>query len=220
MPLNKITTWSFMVVCLLLMQGCQSLEIPLGIPMPTERENIIFQDDFSNPESGWQRASGANGINDYDDGVYQIRVDAINSDIWSTIGMNVKNTIIEVDTFKAGGSRDNRFGILCRAVSNEKFYLLMISSDGYYGIGKVNGNQYQLLNANTMMPSDMIKKGSAFNQIRADCVDNQLRLWVNGIKLVEITDDEYMSGDIGIFAGTYSTPGTDIRFDDFIVKEP
>jgi hypothetical protein len=35
-----------------------------------------------------------------------------------------------------------------------------------------------------------------------------------------VEDDTYASGDVGLIAGTFDEPGTDIRFDDFVVYRP
>jgi len=43
---------------------------------------------------------------------------------------------VEVDALKVGGERDNRFGIICRAADLNSFYTFIISSDGYYALGK------------------------------------------------------------------------------------
>jgi len=40
------------------------------------------------------------------------------------------------------------------------------------------------------------------------------------VKIDEVKDTELVSGDVGLIAGTYNEPGTDIRFDNFIVRQP
>lgn len=181
---------------------------------------VLFQDDFSDPESGWNRATTERGESDYEDGAYRILVKEPNVDIWSTAGREFSDVRIEVDAFKVGGDRDNRFGVICRAVDASNFYTFIISSDGYYGIGKLKGQQYQLIGMEALQPSDAIHQGSAFNHIRADCIGSTLALYVNGKKLAEVQDSEFASGDVGLIAGTYQEPGTDVRFNNFIVYQP
>ena len=119
-----------------------------------------------------------------------------------------------MDALKVGGERDNRFGIICRATSPNSFYTFIISSDGYYGIGKINGQEYHLIGMDALQPSSAILKGSALNHLRADCIGDTLTLYVNDNKLIEVRDSEFPAGDIGLIAGTYQTAGTDIRFDN------
>jgi hypothetical protein len=181
---------------------------------------VLFQDDFSDPDSGWNRANTERGETDYADGVYRILVNEANVDIWSKPGRDFTDVHIEVDALKVGGDRDNRFGVICRAVDPTHFYTFIISSDGYYGIGKIKGETYQLIGMDSLRPSDAIHLGSEFNHIRADCVGSTLALYVNGKKLTEVQDAEFATGDVGLIAGTYQSPGTDVRFDNFIVYQP
>lgn len=182
--------------------------------------DVLFKDDFSDPSSGWNQISTESGETDYADGTYRIYVNQPNMDIWSQPNLDLTDVRIEVDTFKVGGERDNRFGIICRASEIEQFYTFIISSDGYFGIGKIRGNDYQLIGMDALLRSDVIKKGSAFNHIRADCIGNELTLYVNGTKLAQVEDSDLTSGDVGLIAGTYNNVGADIRFDNFIVYKP
>jgi hypothetical protein len=187
---------------------------------PVEAGAILYQDDFSDPSSGWNRISTDTGETEYDDGVYRILVNESNTDIWSKSGRSFEDAVIEVDAFKVGGVRDNRFGVICRATSDDTFYTFIISSDGYYGIGKVKGAFYELIGTDALLPSEEIEKGSAINRIRAECIGDRLSLFVNGVKIDEVRDSELVSGEVGLIAGTYNEPGTDIRFDNFIVRQP
>ena len=45
-----------------------------GGSAPAGDSNILFQDDFSDPESGWDRFSDDSGLTDYVDGAYRITV--------------------------------------------------------------------------------------------------------------------------------------------------
>ena len=38
--------------------------------------------------------------------------------------------------------------------------------------------------------------------------------------LTEVTDTTFASGEVGLIAGTFDTPGTDVLFDDFTVYQP
>lgn len=200
--------------CLLTSLACKAL-----FPME-EGGTVLFEDDFSDPDSGWNRVSDRNGLTDYDDGVYRILVSAAHMDIWSRPHRVFQDVRIEVEAIKVEGDRNNRFGLLCRVVDDEHFYSFIISSDGFYGIGKVRGAEYVLLNAEALQPSDAIQQGTAFNHLRADCIGDTLTFYVNGHQLAQVKDAEYTEGDVGLFAGTYAIPGSDIRFDNFLVLKP
>ena len=213
------TNW--LVTLILLM----SLPMACGLLKPSNDElqapeRIIFEDDFSDVESGWNRAVAPGGVTDYDDGMYRVLVNQPNTDIWAMSGLELGDVSVEVKALKVGGDRNNRFGVICRAVDVSNFYTFVISSDGFWGIGKVKGSSYQLVGMESLQPSEAILLGSATNTIRADCLGATLRLYVNGQKLAEVQDSEFATGDVGLIAGSYADPGVDIRFDDMVVRGP
>jgi hypothetical protein len=188
---------------------------PVSLP-----SDILFQDDFSDPSSGWDQVNEDEGSTDYVNGEYRIYVDEANYDIWANPGLNFTDTVIEVEANKVGGPDDNDFGVICRYQDLDNFYFFIISSDGFYGVAKVINGEQELIDMENMEESDAINQGSASNLIRADCVGNQLTLYINGEKVADTNDSQYSSGDVGLIAGTFDTAGTDVHFDNFVVREP
>jgi hypothetical protein len=193
-----------------------------------EDSNVLFRDDFSNSFSGWDTITDENGITDYKDGSYQILVNTVGSngngmDMWANPGLNFEGDVrVEVDATQNGGPDDNDMGVICRYTGSDgsyNFYFFLISSDGYVGISKMEGSQSRLISGDELIQSDTIKIGET-NHIRADCVGSKLTLYVNGEQAATATDDAYTAGDVGLIAGTFDTPGTDILFDNFVVTKP
>jgi hypothetical protein len=192
----------------------------LGTSAPAVPSNVLFQDDFSDPSSGWDTVIADEGITNYADGVYRIFVNTINSDVWANPGLEFSNVRIEVDANKTGGEDNNDFGLICRYLDSENFYFLIISSDGYYGIGKVSGGEQKLIGSQSMLPSELIRQGATTNRLRADCLGSKLSLYVNDQFLTQVEDADFTSGDVGLIAGSIDSPGVDIHFDNFQVLKP
>lgn len=182
--------------------------------------NMLFQDDFSDTSSGWDRVTTDTGVTEYTEGVYRIYVNESGTDVWANPGLEFSDVTVQVEAIKVGGPDDNDFGVICRSVDTSNFYFFVVSSDGYYGIGKVSDAGQELINMDAMQPSEAILQGESTNTIRADCVGSSLSLYVNGEKLDEVQDSEFSSGDVGLIAGSFDTPGTDIQFDNFSVIKP
>lgn len=215
----KRPRFRWLTVLLVLSMTSLACKYVLG-DAPVGSNRVIFDDDFSRTTSGWNRVTAPKGESNYADGMYRIFVDEPNIDIWSLAGRDLSDVRIEVDAYKMGGDRNNRFGLICRATSPTSFYTLVVSSDGYYGIGIIDGQEYRLIGMDALQPTDAIHQGSALNHIRADCIGDTLTLYANGVKLAEVKDTTLPKGDVGLIAGTYDVPGTDIRFDDFTVYQP
>ena len=198
--------------------ACQALSG--GSSTDQSDSNLLFKDDFSDSSSGWDQVSTENGETDYTDGVYRIYVNETGTDVWANPGLDFTDVSVQVEATMVGGPQDNDFGVICRSLDVSKFYFFVISSDGYYGIGKVSDSGQELVGMDAMQPSEAIQQGAATNTIRADCVGSSLSLFVNGEKLDEVQDTEFGSGDVGLMAGSFDTPGTDIHFDNFSVTRP
>lgn len=181
--------------------------------------SVLFQDDFAQQTTGWDRMLVNEGVMDYDSGGYRILVNALQTNFWSTPSKNFTDTRIEVDTGKLAGPDENRIGLLCR-FNGKDYYFFIITSDGFYGVGLFKDGQATLLGQSEMLSSVNINKGLAINHLRADCAGQTLTFYVNGFQIAQAQDANLVSGDVGIIAGTFTTPGVDIIFDNFVVLAP
>jgi hypothetical protein len=194
---------------------------PTASNSPASIQRLLLSDDFSDPNSGWDRADTGDYFTDYYSGTYRIIVHSGMSDSWANPDSNsFSNVSIEVDTTKNSGPDDNDFGIICRYQGVDQFYYAVITSDGYFGITKVTSKSSTIIGATELQQSDYIRQGYATNHIRFDCTGDVLTLYVNGQQIDQQIDSEYISGNVGLIAGTYDTPGTDILFDNFSVFQP
>lgn len=187
-------------------------------PAPQPGDTLFF-DDFSNPISGWQRFTSAEGTMDYDGGGYRFLVNALQANFWSTPGKAFRDVRLEVDVAKIGGSDENRIGLLCRFVAGN-YYFFMVSSDGYYTVGKYLGGNVIQLGQSQMQYSGAIHTGLAVNHLRADCIGSALTFYVNGQPVAQAQDTDLAQGEVGLLAGTFSQPGVDVIFDNFAVLQP
>jgi hypothetical protein len=182
--------------------------------------NVLFRDDFSNSKSGWDRVSEDNGSTGYVNGTYQIYVDDANSDFFANPYQNFADTRVEVDAVKLEGDDNNDFGIICRYQDAKNFYAGLITSDGFAAIIKMSDGNYRVLGHETMIANPAVKRGEAKNLIRFDCVGQELTLYVNDLPVEYQTDTQWVSGDVGLLAGSFDAPGVRIAFDNFTVYRP
>jgi hypothetical protein len=214
------TTLSLIVLAifLLLNHACAPLISPEAAATAKGEESILFMDNFDSPPSGWGVWDRDGGKVEYLDGGLHFQVEDDYYDFWSVAGKNFSDVQIEVDVLKRGGPDDNDFGMICRYQNKENFYMLVASSDGYYGIAKLKDGQYSMIGAEQLQYSDAILPGRVKNHLRVDCVGDTLRLYANGQKLIEAHDTDFRSGDVGLVAGAYQEKEVDLLFDTFVVK--
>lgn len=141
-------------------------------------------------------------------------------DYWTTPGLSLSNTRVEVDVLQYAGPVENRMGIICRHQNDQNFYFFVISADGYYAIGKNKDGRSTLLEQNAMQYSGAIKKGVVINHLRAECQGSTLSFFVNDVPVALVVDEDFSSGDVGLLAGTFDRGDLDILFDNFVVTQP
>jgi hypothetical protein len=198
-----------------------------GVPMETLmagfsdlQGGVLFQDDFSDTSSGWDRNSSEQGATDYIDGGYHIFVAPENYSVWANPGQFFTDVRVGVDAHKLSGVDDNEYGVICRYEDTGNFYAASVSSDGYYGVIDVDNGEFQYVGMEGMQPTDQLNLGDGSNHVQLDCVGSTLTLSVNGVQLVSVEDDSHASGDVGLYAGTFNSPNIDIFFDNFVASQP
>jgi len=201
---------------LLLLTACAS--IPSPVTPLVASGTVLFQDEFENNTTGWDRVSNTNGIMDYDRGVYRILVQQSTMNFWSTPEKNFGDVRIEADVTRLNGPDENRSGLICRYQKGD-YYFFIISSDGFYAIGKFIGGNTILLGQSEMESSEFIQTDE-INHLRADCIGNTLTFFVNFKQIATAQDTDFPNGDVGVLAGSFSQPGVDISFDHFVVMQP
>jgi hypothetical protein len=216
--------WGWLVWVMLGLAACAA---PTPAPFrPTPgADGVVLQDDFSNVQSGWDRHAGADITTDYDNGQYLIAVETTEHDAWGLAGLDLNDMQISAEARYAGGPVNNSFGVLCRFTrsgADNNFYFFIISSDGYYAMGKVLKNAYSYLNpakdyeALTAIPTNT----EAVHKLQATCQGSRMSFIVNGAPAGEFEDNDLPHGDAGLIAGTLNEGGVKIHFDNVVVKQP
>jgi S1-C subfamily serine protease len=180
--------------------------------------NVLFADDFSSPDSGWDRASDEDSSTDYEDGRYVIGITTTDLFAWANPGLAFGDAVIDVDATQIDGPDNNDFGVICRYQDVDNYHRILISSDGYYAVfRRVDDESTPLID---WTRSSAIKQGAALNHLTVTCAGNRIALSVNGQFVAETFDDTFSDGDIGLTAGAFDEAGVQIAFDNLVVTGP
>jgi len=182
--------------------------------------DAVFQDDFLAPWSGWASTPAPGSVTTFEGGAMRVAILGNATSVISLPGLDFGDARIEADTLKLGGTDVNRIGLVCRYSDPLNYYFFIISTDGFYGIGKVTDGKAGLLGMTEMQRSDIVQPQGGINHLRADCIGDSLTLYNNGRQLAQVSDPDHASGDAGFFAGTSNEPALDVAFDNFVVIKP
>jgi len=210
----KLLLFSFVF---LLIVSCAPTSSAQTIPSG-KAGDILYQDMFGDNTSGWDRVLNDGGIMDYDGGGYRFLIREPKVNYWSTPGKIFKDVRVEADVTKLNGPDENRAGLMCR-YQNGNHYFFIISTDGFYGIGKFIGGQTILIGQESMVPTDVIL-ADGVNHLRADCIGDSLIFYVNFVQVAAVQDADFPTGDVGLLAGSFTEPDVDVLFQNFVVIQP
>jgi uncharacterized repeat protein (TIGR02543 family) len=169
-----------------------------------------FQDDFSNPNSGWVVASTVEGDRRYEAGEYSLLVksDVLLESTNAYIGQQA-DLAVEVDARLLAGGNAAAYGVSFRpAYSN--CYAFLVSSAGTYSVGKFFQHNWYALQPWTA--SSYIATGGNANRLKVVCKGTTIEVYANGQKLASVNDVSLTSGYIGLVA---QPSGTYAHFDNF-----
>ena len=204
-----------LLVLLLLLSACSNgMQSAPEVVLPTLVSNaVLFQDDFSNPKSGWDRASQGGNSTDYADGKYRITLSTPQQDIWANPYQYFdQDIIVEVDVWQNSSAVQAAYGIICGYSDVNNFYALTIGG-GYVEIFRYQqGKRLTLISAKNQPGID-----PEYNHLKAECTSSSLQLWVNGSLVAEVEALEVPYGDVGLIVSSFDEANVEILFDNFVV---
>ena len=194
---------------------------PTASSTPTIPPGAFLEDHFTN-SNGWYKYEGDNYGFKYVGETYHIYNKILNAAIWSVRDDNYHNIRIDVDVKRVDGPEDGYFGVVCRFKDDgDNYYALVIGDDGFYGIGQMKDGEFGFLKKGSD-DQGIIKRGkNSINRVSGVCKGNKLTLFANGKKLVEVFDDAFANGDIGLVVGNkIHQAGIEAAFDNFALYVP
>jgi len=187
-----------------------SITLPVG-------KQLLFQDDFSDPKSGWSLFDNQNGWGSYLNNEFHILVKKDHNLLWSTVKNSFQDTIVTVKTSILSQTGVGDRGVICRYTDSDHYYYLAISEDGNFGIfKKAAGIFTPLLN---WQYSPAVTKYTPVT-LTAACIADTLTLGVDGVVLGQVSDPALTQGDVGLAAGTWDAAGFGAAFSSLEVRAP
>jgi PKD repeat protein len=184
------------------------------LPAPS---GLLFQDDFRNPSSGWCIGRSALADYAYENGEYSITVKRPYWLYWCWAPQEHRfpeDFIVEVEARQVSGP-NGEYGIVW-GKDSDNFYMFAVSTDGRYGMWKQVRDAWQP-NPVNWTANSAINRGTGRNRLRLIVKGDTVVLMANDVVLQTVTAPSFGRGYIGLFVGTWDTPGLEVHFDNFKV---
>ena len=168
----------------------------LGLEPITILNEILYQDDFSDPKSGWPTGSNENGSWNYESGVYSLQY--MQSGVYFyTIAPSdgFSDFAIEVDATALSFGDAGDMGILFRQQDKDNYYRFILNNGNFKLLKRHNGEWTSIQDSKK---SEDILPSPNTNKLKIVCLGSQIDLYANGRRLGSYTDSTFTSGKIGL----------------------
>jgi hypothetical protein len=195
---------------------------PTEIATPTEIPEVIYFDDFTNTALWYTSEDEERFSFRYTADGYHISNSIVQGLIWSIREQEYSSVGLEVDGTRIEGPQDSYFGLVCNfSDDGDNYYALVIGDDGFYGLGLMDGGEYEFLETG-IDENDVINRGQGeTNRIRGVCNGGHFLIYANGELLLDTWDDTLEKGIVGLVVGNKKTDGrSEFRFNDFAITWP
>jgi hypothetical protein len=192
--------------------------VPPTATLPPEPNwQLTFSDDFT---AGYWIEEKTTGMElRYKARGYSIYNNVVGDITFSVRNQELANVRIEVDGARQRGPLDGFYGVICNFTNGGNYYFLGIGADGWYGIGMKLSSRLTFLEEG-IDKTATVHTGGGANQIRGDCYNGMLVLWVNGVRMLAVQDHTFSAGMTGLAVGTRKDPGVEVLFQNFNLYTP
>ncbi len=183
---------------------------------------LLYQDDFSDPASGWTILSNEWGEWGYENGEYSIQAKERAGHRWGYAPRSwmLRDFILEMEARHVDGPL-GEYGVIFRYQDPRTsdptdwgdFYLLALTTEGEYALFKVLGRQWIPLV--DYRSSSAIKRNPEWNRVRIEALGFEMRVLANGQELLVVRDEQLAQGRLILFVNAFTEQGgTHAHFDN------
>ena len=193
------------------------------IPVPVADINLLYQDDFTNPATGWPEEKFDNYFIGYHEPeYYHIEITSPNykTTVFEPEKQSFGDATIEVkvltNTGKTSETGDFSYGPVFRR-SGDQYYAFTISPrTKKWFVLKSSPNALVIL-AEGDGPN--INELNTVDSLRVDAQGADFSFHINDQLVGQVTDGEYVSGEVGFYVQTVDSAQTHIHFDELTIRD-
>ncbi len=194
-------------------------------PAPSEAV-IIFQDDFSNAQSGWFIGVDSWGEGKYDSGQYMLSIASSNDSIVARTNEAIgplSDFALDIDIRLQSGPADTWYGVGFRQQNEDNSYDFFVRNEpgtdkaSYALFKQVNGEWTALKD---WTPTSSLNRGTSSNHIRISCRGNKIEIFANESKIISVTDSTYGTGEIVLEARKEAGNSAKVYYDNIVISLP
>src|SRR5688572_11033968 len=191
--------------------------------VPVTGENVLYQDNFTNPATGWAEDQFDNYFIGYHEPEYY-HVEITGSNYKTTVFQPEKKSFedvtVELQVFtnsaKTAAEGDFRHGLAFRR-SGDQYYAFTISqrTKKWYVL-KSSPSGLETLQEGT---EESIHDLDVDDVLRVDAQGPNFFFHINNRLVGQVTDPDYASGEVGFYVESFDSPNTHIHFNTLTIRD-
>jgi hypothetical protein len=192
---------------------------PLDTPAPAGNGEVLFQDDFSDPNSGWKVDANETTTREYVDRQFRIFV---NNDEFSYVypstyvEQSFGDVRMELDVQRISGDDSSSVYLICRRADQDNFIAVDVDFEGEARIAQIVQDEQEVI----VEQEGIAGLQDGVNQLRLDCIGNTVTFFLNGQQILSAEAGGPAEGGVGFAAGGAGSGQSDFRFDNLFVYRP
>jgi hypothetical protein len=192
-------------------------------PAPVADTNVLYQDEFTNPASGWPEEKFDNYFIGYHEPeFYHVEVTSANykTTVFEPTKQSFDNATIEVKAFavakKTSPDGDFAYGTAFRR-SGDQYYAFTISPrTKKWSVLKSSPTALTVLAEGT---EESIHDLDNADILRVDAQGSNFSFYINDKFVDQVTDKDYAAGEAGLFVQTHDAANIHIHFDTISIRK-
>jgi len=191
--------------------------------IPVSGKGVLYQDDFTNPATGWSEDKFDNYFIGYHEPeYYHVEITSPNSKttVFEPNKTSFESFTVDLQVLtvsaKTAAQGDFRYGLAFRR-SGDQYYAFTISprTKKWYVL-KSSPNALTVLAEGT---DDGIHELDTDDTLRVDAQGPNFLFHINDQLISQVTDSDYAGGEIGFYVETFDAPNAHIHFDKFTIED-
>ncbi len=193
------------------------------VPTPVSGANVLYQDDFTDPVTGWPEDKFDNYFIGYHEPeYYHVEITSANqkTTVFEPKKQNFSDATIELQVLtvskKTAATGDFRYGLAFRR-SGDQYYAFTISprTKNWYVL-KSSPSGLTVLTEGT---EDSIHDLDTDDALRVDAQGSNFFFHINDKLVGQATDSDYATGEVGFYVETFDATNAHIHFDTLMIRD-
>ena len=190
--------------------------------IPVSGKNVLYQDDFTNPATGWPEDKFDNYFIGYHEPEYyhiEITTAHSKSTVFAPEKKSFGDFTIDLQVFavsaKTAPEGDFRYGLAFRRSGDQYYAFTLSPRTKKWFVLKSSPNQLSVLAEGSAEGLQGLDKDDT---LRVDAQGSDFYFHINDQQVGQISDADYAAGEVGFYVETFDAANAHIHFDTLLVQ--